>query len=95
MYAFRKPFGAATFEGLEFLTTGINLKTAFVISQIIGYTISKYLGCKFCSEIGRHHQAKALVAMILIAELALLGFAVLPANLKVAAIFVNVFLDTK
>ena len=89
MYAFRKPFGAATFDGLEFLNTGINLKTAFVISQIIGYTISKYLGCKFCSEIGRHHQAKALIAMILIAELALLGFAVLPANIKVAAIFIN------
>ena len=89
MYAFRKPFGAATFEELKFLDTAINLKTAFVISQLIGYTISKYLGCKFCSEIGRRHQAKALVAMILIAQLALLGFAMLPANLKVAAIFVN------
>ena len=89
MYAFRKPFGAATFEGLKFLDTEINLKTAFVISQIIGYTISKYLGCKFCSEIGRAYQAKALVAMIIIAQLALLGFAVLPENLKVAAIFIN------
>ena len=89
MYAFRKPFGAAEFKGLTFLDTAINLKTAFVISQIIGYTISKYLGCKFCSEIGRRHQAKALVAMILIAQLALLGFAMLPANLKVAAIFIN------
>ena len=89
MYAFRKPFGAATFEGLKFLDTEINLKTAFVISQIIGYTISKYMGCKFCSEIGRAYQAKALVAMIIIAELALLGFAVLPENLKVAAIFIN------
>ena len=63
MYAFRKPFVAATFEGLEFLGTGINLKTTFVISQIIGYTISKYVGCKFCSEIGRHQQAKALFGM--------------------------------
>ncbi len=89
MYAFRKPFGAATFEGLKFLDTEINLKTAFVISQIIGYTISKYMGCKFCSEIGRAYQAKALVAMIIIAQLALLGFAVLPENLKVAAIFIN------
>ena len=89
MYAFRKPFGAATFEELKFLDTAINLKTAFVISQLIGYTISKYLGCKFCSEIKRRHQAKALAAMILIAQLALLGFAMLPANLKVAAIFIN------
>ena len=89
MYAFRKPFGAATFEGLKFLDTEINLKTAFVISQVIGYTISKYLGCKFCSEIGRAYQARALIAMIIIAQLALLGFAVLPENLKVAAIFIN------
>lgn len=89
MYAFRKPFAAAEYEALTFLGTGINLKTAFVISQIIGYTISKYLGCKFCSEILREQQAKILVAMILLAELALLGFAVFPANLKVLAIFFN------
>ena len=89
MYAFRKPFGAATYEGLEFLGTGIKLKTAFVIGQIIGYTLSKYYGCKFCSEIGRSRQAKALVIMIVIAEAALLGFAALPASLKVLAIFIN------
>ena len=89
MYAFRKPFTAATYEGLQFLGTGINLKTTFVISQIVGYTISKYAGCKFCSEIGRHQQAKALFGMILIAFVALLGFAVLPGNLKVVAIFMN------
>ena len=88
MYAFRKPFGAATFEGLEFLW-GINLKTAFVIGQIIGYTLSKYYGCKYCSEISRSQQAKALVLMIVIAETALLGFALLPGNLKVLAIFIN------
>jgi hypothetical protein len=89
MYAFRKPFGAATFAGLEFMGTGIKLKTAFVIGQIMGYTISKYYGCKFCSEIGRNQQAKALVMMIIIAESALLGFAILPENLKVLAIFIN------
>tara|TARA_B100000929_G_scaffold287939_1_gene275479 strand:- start:131 stop:1381 length:1251 start_codon:yes stop_codon:yes gene_type:complete len=88
MYAFRKPFGAATFDGLEFLW-GINLKTAFVIGQIIGYTLSKYYGCKYCSEIGRDQQAKALVLMIVIAEAALLGFALLPGNFKVLAIFIN------
>ena len=88
MYAFRKPFGAATFEGLEFLW-GIKLKTAFVVGQIIGYTLSKYYGCKYCSEIGRSQQAKALVLMIVIAETALLGFALLPGNLKVLAIFIN------
>ena len=89
MYAFRKPFAAATYEGLEFLGTGLTLKATFLISQIIGYTISKYLGCKYCSEISRSKQARVLVAMIVVAELSLLAFAVLPANLKVLAIFVN------
>ena len=40
MYAFRKPFSAAKYEGLQFMDTEVQLKTAFVISQIIGYTIS-------------------------------------------------------
>ena len=89
MYAFRKPYGAATYEGLEFLGTGMTLKGAFVISQIIGYTIAKYWGCKFCSEIKRGSQAKALVLMIVIAEIALLCFAMFPNNFKVLAIFIN------
>ena len=89
MYAFRKPFSAAKYEGLQFMDTEVQLKTAFVISQIIGYTISKYLGCKVCSEVSRSNQAKALVGVILIAFVALLGFAVLPENLKVIAIFFN------
>ncbi len=89
MYAFRKPFAAATYEGMDFFSTGLTLKATFLISQIIGYTISKYVGCKYCSEISRSKQARVLIAMIVIAELALLAFAVLPPNLKVLAIFVN------
>ena len=89
MYAFRKPFSAAKYEGLQFMDTEVQLKTAFVISQIIGYTISKYLGCKVCSEVSRSNQAKALGGVILIAFVALVGFAVLPENLKVIAIFFN------
>ena len=49
MYAFRKPF-AVKYSGFQFLGTAIELKTACVIAQIIGYTISKYLGTKICSE---------------------------------------------
>tara|TARA_B100000809_G_scaffold188229_1_gene186623 strand:+ start:2450 stop:4207 length:1758 start_codon:yes stop_codon:yes gene_type:complete len=89
MYAFRKPFAVAKYNGMDFFSTGLTLKSAFLISQIIGYTISKYLGCKYCSEISRSKQSKVLVAMIVVAELSLLAFAVLPENLKVLAIFVN------
>ena len=89
MYAFRKPFGAAKFEDEFFLDTQINLKTAFVISQILGYTLSKYIGIKICSEVTRERRALTLLGMVVAAELALLLFAVVPADFKVVALFLN------
>lgn len=87
MYAFRKPFAAAEYQGLEFL--GIDLKTVFVISQIIGYTLSKYIGIKVCSELKSKRRASALIFIILWAEAALILFAILPPSWKVVAIFLN------
>lgn len=89
MYAFRKPFAAAKFEGLHFLGTSVGLKTALVIGQIVGYALSKYVGIKFCSEITPARRAKTLVGLVLAAEFALLLFAVLPDPLKVGALFFN------
>jgi len=89
MYAFRKPFAAASFEGETFAGTEIEEKTAFVISQIVGYAISKFLGIKLVSEVEPGQRARRLVALIVVAELALLLFAVLPGDLKVIAIFCN------
>jgi hypothetical protein len=89
MYAFRKPFSAATYQGLEFIGTQVELKTAFVISQIIGYTLSKFIGIKVCSEADRGRRAWLLILLILCAELALILFAILPNQWKVAAIFLN------
>src|SRR5215470_11269487 len=71
MYAFRKPFTAATYEGLTFFGTHIELKTAFVISQIIGYTLSKFVGIRVCSESGRGNRSRLLILLILCAESAL------------------------
>ena len=88
MYAFRKPFSAATFDGLLFLGS-LELKTTLLTSQIIGYTISKFLGIRFCSEITRQWRSRALIGCIVVAEAALLLFAVLPNNLKVVAILIN------
>jgi Family of unknown function (DUF5690) len=89
MYAFRKPFTAATYEGLSLYGTQVELKTAFVISQIIGYTLSKFVGIKFCSEATRGMRAGMLVFFILFAETALIAFAVLPTQWKVVALFFN------
>jgi len=87
MYAFRKPFAAGLYEGYSF--GPLDLKSALVISQVIGYTISKYLGIKFCSEARGDRRGLALVLLILWAEAALLLFAVAPPQWKVAAIFLN------
>ena len=87
MYAFRKPFSAATFEGL--LLWGVELKTCLIASQVIGYTLSKFLGIRFCSEVTRQWRSRALIGCIVVAQAALLLFAVLPNNLKVVAIFIN------
>lgn len=89
MYAFRKPFSAAKYEGMTFFGTEVDLKTVFITSQIIGYAISKYLGIKICSEMPRSRRMIALIGFILIAQLSLLAFAVLPPSLKFLALFVN------
>ena len=89
MYAFRKPFSAGTYEGLSVLGTQIDLKTAFVVSQIVGYTLSKYLGIKLCSEVTRGRRLGMLLGLVVIAEIALLLFAVLPTQLKPLALLAN------
>jgi len=89
MYAFRKPFAAARYEGLQFLDTELNLKTVFLVSQLVGYALSKFIGIKVCSEVTRGQRMRMLVCMIVAAQLALFLFAVLPDNFKVVAIFLN------
>ena len=89
LYAFRKPFSAAKYEGLTLLGTEIDLKTAFVIGQVAGYALSKLIGIKVCSEMTRERRSVMLLMCVLMAEVALLFFAVSPNEWKVVAIFIN------
>jgi MFS family permease len=88
MYAFRKPFTAATYAGEDGLW-GVDYKTWLIIAQVIGYTISKFLGIKVVSEIPAARRAIAIVASIAVAELALVLFAVTPAPWNIACLFLN------
>jgi hypothetical protein len=90
MYAFRKPFTAATYDKLDTFA-GLDLKTALVISQIVGYTLSKIVGIKVCSELGRANRALILILLIAWAQSALILFAVVPSGWKVLAILLNGF----
>ncbi|WP_299104278.1 DUF5690 family protein [uncultured Tenacibaculum sp.] len=87
MYAFRKPFTVAIFSYEVFF--GIDYKILLIIAQIIGYTLSKFLGIKIISEMKSHHRIKYLIGFILFAELALLGFAAIPAPYNILFLFLN------
>ena len=87
MYAFRKPFTAGTYAAEPWL--GLDLKTTFIISQVLGYACSKYLGIKWVSEVTRRNRRTMILSLIGVAELALLGFAMLPSGGKLIAIFCN------
>lgn len=86
MYAFRKPFAAAAFEG-ELL--GRDLKLVLVLSQVIGYALSKFIGIRLVSETPAGRRAWTLIALIGFAELTLLAFGLLPPTGKVVALFFN------
>ncbi len=87
MYAFRKPFAAGTYAGETF--GSLDLKDALIISQVIGYALSKWLGVKFVTELRHERRAVALIALILFAEVALLAFAVVPPQARVVCMFLN------
>lgn len=87
MYGFRKPFAAATFEGQG--AFGLDLKTTLVLAQVLGYTLSKFLGVKLVTELSPQRRAVVLVGLILAAEAALVGVGVLPPRLRPLAIFFN------
>ena len=87
MYAFRKPWSAATFEGQQLL--GLGLKEVLVASQLVGYTASKFIGLRFVSALDPARRARVLLALIAAAELALLGFALAPVPLAPLFLVLN------
>ena len=87
MYAFRKPFTAAIYE--DQVAFGTGLKSMLVLSQLVGYMLSKFIGIKVVSELDRRYRAAAIVILIVVAELALVLFAFVPNNLKVVMLFFN------
>jgi hypothetical protein len=87
MYAFRKPFTAGTYEGQEIF--GFALKSVLVLSQLCGYMLSKFIGIKVVSEMPRSRRAISMIGLMVVAELALVGFAFLPPPAKVLMLFLN------
>lgn len=87
MYAFRKPFTAATFEGMHF--AGVDYKVWLVIAQVMGYMLSKVRGITWIAEIQRQRRARTLAGLIGFAWIALLAFALVPAPWNIPFLFLN------
>ena len=87
VYGFRKPFTAGTYEEQFFM--GIHWKSILISSQIAGYMLSKWCGIFFVSSITWEKRAKAIIMSILIAELALLGFGLVPKPYNLIFLLLN------
>ncbi len=87
MYAFRKPFTAGTYRNEAVL--GMDFKTLLVTAQVLGYTLSKFLGIKFISEVRPDRRAPLLLTLIALAEASLLLFALTPAPWNLIWLFLN------
>jgi len=87
MYAFRKPYTVAKYEGIDL--SGIDYKIILLFSQVGGYAISKFLGIKIISEMTPHRRALTIVGLIAVAHLALLPYAIAPYWLKPFFLFLN------
>ena len=98
VYAFRKAFAAASFadvpryavelSALDF-SRSLEYKSLLVISQTIGYAMSKFIGIKVVSEMLSNRRAISIVLLVALAELALLGFALVPNSLRPCFLFLN------
>lgn len=87
MYAFRKPFTAASFTGLKWM--GFDLKVLLVVAQMIGYTISKFAGIKVVSEAPPHRRIALISGLIGIAFLPLALLSWVPAPAQVLCLLIN------
>ena len=87
MYAFRKPFNAGTYEGLTLW--GGSYKIVLIISQVIGYMLSKFIGIKVISELKAASRSQLIIGLILFAEIALLLFGLIPHPYNFVCLFLN------
>lgn len=90
VYAYRKPFTVATFEGVSFW--GVKYQVLLIISQGLGYMFSKFYGIKFIAELKRVGRWKTSAILVGTAWLSLLVFGMVPAPWGMLCMFVNGFM---
>jgi MFS family permease len=87
VYALRKPYTAASFDGMDVF--GMDYKVVVTMVQIVGYLIAKFVGIKLISELKKENRFSFFLGSVLIAELSLLLFGLIPAPYNIVAMFLN------
>ena len=89
VYAFRKTYTAATFEGLEYW--GVSYKVWLITFQVVGYGLAKFAGIKIISELEANARSIGILLMVSIAGVSWFFFAIVPPPYNLIFLFVNGF----
>jgi len=89
MYGFRKPVAAAGFVGVPSVFAGVDYKTALILSQAVGYALSKMIGVHVVSVHRPEQRTRLILSLIGLAWAALLLLALLPARFGPLAMLLN------
>jgi Family of unknown function (DUF5690) len=87
MYGFRKPFTAASYDGIRLW--GISYKVVLVIAQVLGYMLSKFYGIRFIAGMDPSKRAGFIIKLILTAWVSLLLFGLVPVPYNFIFMFIN------
>jgi MFS family permease len=87
MYGLRKPFTVAEFQGLTIW--GMDLKPLLIISQVVGYALSKFIGIKVISEMKRNSRAVSIIVLTGISECSLILFGIVRPPFSLIFLFLN------
>jgi len=87
MYGLRKPFTIGEFHELSVL--GFDYKGLLIISQVIGYAASKFIGIRFISEMERSRRAVSIIILTGLAEASLILFSIIPTPYNLILLFFN------
>lgn len=87
MYAFRRPFTVATYEGMRLW--GIDYKIILIISQVMGYMVSKFIGIRVIASMPVNRRIRYLLIFTGLGWFWLLIFGLAPYPYGFIFLFLN------
>lgn len=88
VYAFRKPFTIGLYLS-EPKIFGVDYKNILVIAQVLGYTVSKFYGIKYVSELNKVGRGWSILFLLVCSWVPLLFFPIVSAPWNVVFLFLN------